>query len=307
MLVPRGSLGDAEEGEGSGGVAGVAAQRCGDEAVAAQAQDADGEVAEAGHGPGGVAGADLGGILGEGGVADVGQRLNAPMPSDPVGQAGVAGLGGGEAGDRVHGHGAPASAGQRADPAGNADRLGGVREVQASDGGDLEAADLHAVVAAVAGLVQHGDVWPRQRGELVAQAGLVGLDDQQVGGVLDAHQPVGMLTLGMEGVGGDHPPGKVQPVQQRPESGDLVGLAANVGLAQNPAGGCWSASHRPSAASTASASIRARTRRTVASSGGRQTPLHGSRRTPSAARTSRLAAGGRLLGARPPRSWSTRS
>ena len=41
-------------------------------------EDADGEVAQAGHGPGGVADADLGGVLGEGGVAEVVQRLDAP-------------------------------------------------------------------------------------------------------------------------------------------------------------------------------------------------------------------------------------
>src|SRR5213078_2369284 len=42
---------DAQECEGPGGVAGVAAQRRGDVAVAVGAQDADGEVAQAGHGP----------------------------------------------------------------------------------------------------------------------------------------------------------------------------------------------------------------------------------------------------------------
>jgi len=48
-------------------------------------------------------------------------------------------------------------------------------------------------------------------------------------------------------------------------------------------GGCWSASHRPSAASKAS--TRASTRRTVASPGGRQTPSTGHGAPPSAART----------------------
>jgi len=38
--------GDAEEWRDSGGVAGVAAQRCGDVAAAVEAQDADGEVAD---------------------------------------------------------------------------------------------------------------------------------------------------------------------------------------------------------------------------------------------------------------------
>jgi hypothetical protein len=43
--------GDAKQRQDSGGVAGVAAQRGGDVAVAAGVQDADGEVAHAGHGP----------------------------------------------------------------------------------------------------------------------------------------------------------------------------------------------------------------------------------------------------------------
>jgi hypothetical protein len=55
---------------------------------------------------------------------------------------------------------------------------------QACDGGDLEAAELHACVAAVAGLVSDADVAPGQGGELVVQGGLVGLDGQQLGGVL---------------------------------------------------------------------------------------------------------------------------
>jgi hypothetical protein len=103
----------------------------------------------------------LGGVLGEGDIADVVQRLDAPVPSDPVGQARGMGLGGGEAGDRVHRHGASAAAAQGAHPTGDADRLGGVGEVQASHGGDLEAADLHACVPAVAGVV--GDGMSRRR------------------------------------------------------------------------------------------------------------------------------------------------
>jgi hypothetical protein len=39
-------------------------------------------------------------------------------------------------------------------------------EPQASDGGDLQAAELHACVAAVAGLVHDGNVAPRQGGQL---------------------------------------------------------------------------------------------------------------------------------------------
>jgi hypothetical protein len=43
---------------------------------------------------GGVAGTDLGDVLGEGGVTDVVQRLDAPVTPDPVGQPRGAGLGG---------------------------------------------------------------------------------------------------------------------------------------------------------------------------------------------------------------------
>jgi hypothetical protein len=84
---------------------------------------------------------------------------------------------------------------------------------RASDGGDLQAADLGPTVAAVAGVVLDGDLVPGQGGELVVQGGLVGLDDQQVVGVLVGDQPVGVLALGMQGVGGEDPPGEVQVLQ----------------------------------------------------------------------------------------------
>ena len=53
------------------------------------------------------------------------------------------------------------------------------------------------------------------------RVGSLGLDDQEVGGVFVGDQPVGMLTLGVHGVGGQDPPGKLQSVQQGPEPGDL--------------------------------------------------------------------------------------
>jgi hypothetical protein len=57
-------------------------------------------------------------------------------------------------------------------------------------------------------------------------------------------------------------------------------------LAGQPgAGGCWLASQALMVRSSASASMRASTRRTVASPGGLKVPVHGSRRTPSAAST----------------------
>jgi hypothetical protein len=96
------------------------------------------------------------------------ERLDAPVSTDPVGQPGGVGLGGAEAGDRVGGHCAPAPAGKQPDPAGDPERLGGVGEAQASDRGDLQPAELHAAVAAVAGLVHHGDVAPGQASQLAA-------------------------------------------------------------------------------------------------------------------------------------------
>jgi hypothetical protein len=80
--------------------------------------------------------------------------------------------------------------------------LGGVGEVQASDGGDLEPAGLDAAMAAVAGAVGDGDLVPRQGDELLVEGGLVVLDDQQPGGVLVGDQPVGVLALGVQRIGG---------------------------------------------------------------------------------------------------------
>jgi hypothetical protein len=85
----------------------------------------------------GVAGADLGGVLGVGGVADMVQRLDAPVAADVIGRLGRAGLGRGEVGDRVYGHGAPGSVAQRPDPAGDPDRLGGVGQADPGGGGHL--------------------------------------------------------------------------------------------------------------------------------------------------------------------------
>jgi hypothetical protein len=112
-----------------------------------------------------------------------------------------------------------------------------VGEVQAGDGGELQAAGLGAAVAAVVGGVGDRDLAPRQALELLLQRGLVGLDDQQVGGVLVGDQPVGVLTLGVQGVGGEDGVGEVHSLQQRPEPGDLVGGVVHLGLGQDRAGG----------------------------------------------------------------------
>lgn len=133
--------GDAKQAERSGGIAGVVAQRGSEVDLAANAQDPDGQVADGRHGPGRVAGADLGGVLGEGDVADVMQRLDAPVAADEVGQA--AGL----AWQWVrlvspHTVMVRHLRSRSADPAGDAKRLGGMGEPQTGYGGDLEEADL---------------------------------------------------------------------------------------------------------------------------------------------------------------------
>jgi hypothetical protein len=54
------------------------------------------------------------------------------------------------------------------------------------------------------------------------------LHDQDVMRVLGGDHELGGLTLGVEGIGGDDAPGKVQVFQQRLEPGDLVGLAVRI-------------------------------------------------------------------------------
>jgi hypothetical protein len=79
LVAPGSSQGDAEGGQGSARVAGVVAQGGGE--VARPAERADGQVAQAGHHVRAGAGADLPGVLGEGGVADIMQAvLDRPVP-----------------------------------------------------------------------------------------------------------------------------------------------------------------------------------------------------------------------------------
>jgi len=91
------------------------------------------------------------------------QRLDGPVPADPVGEAGGACLGGGEASDGVDGHGPPAAAAERPGPAGDPQRLGGVGEVEAGNGGDLQAAGLSCV----------GEPYPLRRGNVERPGGSI--------------------------------------------------------------------------------------------------------------------------------------
>jgi hypothetical protein len=79
---------DPEGGEGSVWVAGVAAQRGGDVDRPRPTEHPDDQVAQGRHDVRAGAGADLGAVLGEGGVADVVQRLDRPVAAQQVGQAG---------------------------------------------------------------------------------------------------------------------------------------------------------------------------------------------------------------------------
>lgn len=70
---------------------------------AAQPHGADGEIAPSRHRPGCIACPQLGGVLGEGGVADVVQGLDLPVVPDQLCEPGGGGLLGGQAGHRVDG------------------------------------------------------------------------------------------------------------------------------------------------------------------------------------------------------------
>ena len=74
-------------------------------------QQCDGQVPQGGHDLGSAAGADLGGVLSVGDVADVVQGLDLPVPADPLRELGGGGLAEGQAGDGVDGDGLPFPAG----------------------------------------------------------------------------------------------------------------------------------------------------------------------------------------------------
>ena len=129
------------------------------------AERADDQVAQAGHDLWAGPGPDLGGVLGEGHIADVVQAvLDRPVPTDEVGEPGGAGLGEGEAGDRVHGHRPPPPTAQVADPAGDLDDLGGVGEPEPADRDGLEGAQL--VTALASPILKGGSAPPVSVGSL---------------------------------------------------------------------------------------------------------------------------------------------
>jgi hypothetical protein len=92
-------------------------------------------------------------------------------------------------------------------------------------------------VAAVAGAIQHGHALPGQALAAVQQGRLVGLDDQQVVGLLVGDQELGGLRVGLERVGGDHHIGQVEVDQQWLQAGDFAGGAVDPALGQHRAAG----------------------------------------------------------------------
>jgi hypothetical protein len=112
-----------------------------------------------------------------------------------------------------------------------------VREPEVVHGDGLEGAQLDAAVAAVAGTVQDRDAMPGQTGAAVQQHRLIGLDNQQVVGLLAGHQELGGVRVGLQRVSGDHDTGQVQVGQQWPEPGDLARRAVDLSLGQHGAGG----------------------------------------------------------------------
>jgi hypothetical protein len=143
----------------------------------------------------------------------------------------------GEAGDRVHDHGPPPSGAKVAGLAGELDDLPGVREAEVVDGDGFEGPQLDPAVGAVAGPVQDGDVVPGQAGAAVQERGLVGLDTEQVVGLLAGDQEGGGVGVGVQRVGGDHGAGQLQVGQQRLKTGDLTRGAVDVALGEDGAGG----------------------------------------------------------------------
>jgi hypothetical protein len=126
-------------------------------------------------------GPDLGGVLGEGHVADVVQAvLDRPMPTQQVGEPGGAGLGVGQARNRVDDHGPPPPGAKVAGLAGDLNDLRAVREPEPTDRDRLEGAQLDPAVRAVAGAVQDGHPVPGQPGATAPQQRLVGLDREQM-------------------------------------------------------------------------------------------------------------------------------
>ncbi|WP_370162148.1 hypothetical protein [Streptomyces albogriseolus] len=93
--------------------------------------------------------------------------------------------------------------------------------------GDLEPADLMAVVGGVPGAVTEGDVGPGQLPDLRIQSRMVLLDDGQVVGAASAEVGT-VLVLGMQCVAGQHGVVQIDGLQQGLEGRYFVALGGDL-------------------------------------------------------------------------------
>jgi hypothetical protein len=123
------------------------------------------------------------------------------------------------------------------DGAGQLQHLHHVREREASrDLSGFEHSFGGASVTVFGAAVQDGDVFPGKGFQLRVQAGLVGLDGEDVvaAGLDDG---LGGLPLAVQRVGGDDRVGDVDRVEKCSQHGDLVGLGSDGELGEHGAGG----------------------------------------------------------------------
>jgi hypothetical protein len=119
----------AEQGERAGAFPGRVAQPGGDVGLAGQLQQANRQVAQAGHHLLAVPGTDLGAVLVEGDIANSARTiLDLPLPADQHAQTGGVGTAGVQAGDAVDDLGARLAALQVGDVPGERERLPGAGE-----------------------------------------------------------------------------------------------------------------------------------------------------------------------------------
>ena len=150
---------------------------------------------------------------------------------DPAGDGTGLGPGHGHRGDRVDDLNVPAPVdGSRATGLDDLGRAGPVHP-----GRDFERLDGAAGAASAPGLDVgvRGDLRPGQRLEVCQQAGLVGLDGQDVVPAL-AGDPLRGCPLAVQGVGGDHHVGHVDGGEQLAQGGDLAALVRHGLLGPRP-------------------------------------------------------------------------
>jgi hypothetical protein len=119
--------------------------------------------------------------------------------------------------------------------AGDLEDLGGVRKAEVADGDDLEGALLDAAVATVTGPVGDGHALPRQALQAGQQGGLVGLDREQVVGLLAGDQELGSVSMVCSASAVTTPPARSRPASSDRTPGTSSGA---------PPTCCWASTAR---------------------------------------------------------------